>query len=287
MTPDGAFERALRAAARRAALLVAVDFDGTIAPLVADRDAAAVLPAAAAALARLARQPGTTVAVVTGRGRDDAERRLGPLAAVVAVVGSHGAEDGPAEDGAPAVPPSWPARLAAMAHGAAAGLAGVDVESKPFGVALHHRRAARSDAARAVHRLRRGLRALRAAPDAPAIAVLRGHRVVELTWSTADKGWALARLRRAAGADAVVFLGDDRTDERAFATLGLADVGVKVGAGATAARWRVDGPAAAAALLCWLADARAAAVARASDGHHAGPAGAGRPQRPAGAGRRA
>ena len=56
-------------------------------------------------------------------------------------------------------------------------------------------------------------------------------------------------LRDALGADAVVYFGDDVTDEDVFTVLTPTDVGVKVGEGATAARYRVEGPEQAAEAL--------------------------------------
>ena len=71
-----------------------------------------------------------------------------------------------------------------------------------------------------------------------------GKAVLEFAVVTTNKGSAIDVLRERDDATAVVFLGDDVTDEKAFAALtGAEDVSVKVGDGATAARFRVDGPA--------------------------------------------
>lgn len=258
MTAGSPLDDALASAAGAAVLLVAVDFDGTIAPLVVDRDAATPLPAAAAALADLAALPRTTVAVISGRARDDLRARLGGLAAHVLMVGSHGAETATADGADAALGWPWQRRLVEVARAAAGELPAVDVEEKPHGVALHYRRADRGDAARAICRLRRGVRGLRAADGAPPIGVLRGHRVVELTLATVDKGDAIDVLR--AAADVVVFAGDDRTDERAFTALRTGDVGIKVGRGATRAGWRLADPAATAAMLSRLAALRRRAL---------------------------
>ena len=86
------------------------------------------------------------------------------------------------------------------------------------------------------------------------VDVLRGKDVVELAVLDVDKGSALADLRAQVGAAGLLYAGDDVTDERAFAALGPDDVTVKVGDGATAARFRVPAPAEVAAALHRLAD---------------------------------
>ena len=72
--------------------------------------------------------------------------------------------------------------------------------------------------------------------------VTHGKQVVELAVVETSKGIALQRLRAMLAADAVLYVGDDVTDETAFAVLGPTDVGVKVGPGETLATYRIDGP---------------------------------------------
>ncbi|MBF6841901.1 trehalose-phosphatase, partial [Acinetobacter baumannii] len=74
-------------------LLVVSDFDGTLAGIVPDPSAVPVHRGGLGALARLAGLPGTTVAILSGRGREDL-RRVCPLRAPVVLAGSHGAESG-------------------------------------------------------------------------------------------------------------------------------------------------------------------------------------------------
>ena len=71
-----------------------------------------------------------------------------------------------------------------------------------------------------------------------------------------DKGEAIDILREQHDASAVVYFGDDVTDEKAFRRLRESDVGVKVGPGDTAARYRVDTPEDVAAALKYLLDER-------------------------------
>ena len=63
--------------------------------------------------------------------------------------------------------------------------------------------------------------------------------VIELSLVDTDKGAALTRIRQQIGAEGTLFIGDDLTDEDAFAVLGGPDVGVKVGPGPTTAGFRV------------------------------------------------
>src|SRR6185369_10159921 len=131
-TPDG--ERALAEVMQRHPVL-AFDFDGTLAPIVARPDEAHVPQPVAHGLSQLAQQ--LPVAVVTGRSVADVRTRLG--FAPRWVVGNHGAED-------PDVgPPSAASQaLDALRHRIAAECealvdAGVEVEDKQYSLALHYR----------------------------------------------------------------------------------------------------------------------------------------------------
>jgi hypothetical protein len=90
------------------------------------------------------------------------------------------------------------------------------------------------------------------------VSVTEGKSVIELAVIATDKGHALDVLRHEAGASAAVFVGDDVTDERAFVRLAGPDVGIKVGAGPSAAGFRVSDPAAVATVLALLVEERRA-----------------------------
>jgi trehalose-phosphatase len=91
--------------------------------------------------------------------------------------------------------------------------------------------------------------ALSAMAEVPGVHVTRGKEVVEVAVTKASKGAAIGRLRDHLGAAAVLYLGDDVTDETVFELLGPHDVGVKVGDGQTAAGHRIADPAAVRDLL--------------------------------------
>jgi trehalose 6-phosphate phosphatase len=103
----------------------------------------------------------------------------------------------------------------------------------------------------------RVLDAVRAGPAAwDGIEATPGKEVLDLSVTRMDKGAALDLLREQVEADAVLFAGDDVTDETAFARLRPSDVGVKVGPGETRAEHRVPGPPEMASLLKLLVTAR-------------------------------
>lgn len=246
----------LRAAARRSArsrhLLVCSDFDGTLAPIVTDPAAARALPEGTAALLALAELPETTVAVISGRALQDLAILTG-LPDTIRLVGSHGAEFDTgvitALD-APAV--RLRTVLLQQVRDLTDGVPGVQLEEKPASVAVHVRRASRPDAESV-------LAALRGGPaQAPGVYATAGHEVLELAVVDSGKGHAIDVLRHECGATAVVFVGDDVTDEHAFARLSDSDLAVKVGPAPSVATFRVPDPAAVARLLALLAAERSA-----------------------------
>lgn len=230
-------------------LLVALDFDGVLSPLVPVPSDARPLPAAVDAIRTLAGLPDTTVALVSGRGVADLAAVSG-VGAPVVLVGSHGAELG---DGGTVLDDAQRAGLDELVnelHQLVDGQPGVTLERKPAGIAVHVRNAERAVATRV-------LDAVRAGPAArPGVEVTPGKEVLDLAVLRVNKGIAIDALRERHHADAVFFAGDDVTDETAFARLRPGDVGVKVGTGETAAGFRVEAPTDMAALLGELAAAR-------------------------------
>jgi trehalose 6-phosphate phosphatase len=244
--------------------LIAVDFDGTLAPIVDDPAAARATPAATAALARLAGLAGT-VAIITGRPAADAARFAGVTAVPgVIVLGHYGLQRW--ERGrlsSPEPPPGLArARTELAAVLAAAGSDdGTFIEDKGDALAVHTRRAGQPQAE--LDRLRRPLAELAVRTG---LALEPGRLVLELRPPGADKGAAIRDLAAERKPSAILFCGDDLGDRPAFAavrqlrgegTPGLAvcSGSAEVPALAGEADLVVDGPDGVAAMLAGLADA--------------------------------
>lgn len=227
--------------------LVALDFDGTLAPLVDDPRDARMRENTRALLRVMA--PLYPCAVVSGRARADVATRVED-ASLVAVVGNHGAEGGSA-----APPADLRARVLAWANTLRQGLRGddVEVEDKGFTVAVHYRRA--RDRAEARGRI------VHLASTLSGARVFGGHAVVNVAPTGAPtKGDAIARLAAEWPAHPVVYVGDDDTDEDAFRSP-LVTHPVRVGRSErSAARYYVDDQADVDRLLWALVAARAGAA---------------------------
>ncbi|MGL4340331.1 MAG: trehalose-phosphatase [Rhodoglobus sp.] len=245
---------ALRELARVKRLLVALDFDGTLAPEVDDPEKAAALPEARAAVLRLLAMPHTRVALVSGRAIASLEH-VADLPDTALLVGSHGIEirlDSP--DDHLALNASEQAGVDVLNIILTEVVDSVDqvwLESKPAGFALHTRLAT-DDHSRIAHLVARS----EVGAEMNEVTVREGKNVLEFSVRSTTKGEAVEHLRNYTKADAVFYAGDDSTDEDAFAALNADDLGLKSGAGTTLAHFRVPGPAQVARTLALLADLR-------------------------------
>ena len=237
MTPslETSLESALRELARVPTLLVALDFDGVLAPIVQDPSTSRPLPGSATAVRALADLPATTVAMLSGRALHDL-RTVSGFAAPVRLVGSHGGEF---DDGALELTDAQrdlKDQLSAAVRQVVDGEPAARLENKPAAIVVHVRGAEPAVAERILDAVRTGPAQL------PGVESTEGKAVLEMAVVQVSKGAAIDTLRGRLGADAVLFVGDDVTDETAFARLRPGDVGVKVGDGDTAAEYRVSSP---------------------------------------------
>jgi trehalose 6-phosphate phosphatase len=97
--------------------------------------------------------------------------------------------------------------------------------------------------------------------DRKGVFLKDGKRVLETSVVNTSKGEGVTFLRQISGASAVLFAGDDTTDEDALARLEPGDVGIKVGLDFTQAQYRVEAPVHVAEMLEVLLQERSLAVA--------------------------
>ncbi len=255
----GTVDAALTALATTPRLVVALDFDGTASPLVAEPMAARALPEVTEQLDRLSALPDTLIAFVSGRSMHDL-RIITEHSddSAVALAGSHGAQYwfpgiGEAEATGEATDEGARAALWEAAKPIIARFEGAEFEPKTFGMGVHTRQAT-PEVEAAVFAEIDALVAERF----PHWRRRSGHRVLEFSSRNEGKDAAMRVLREHFDATAILFAGDDVTDEDAMRVLQDGDLGVRVGPGESAAALRVENPQQIAELLGQVAAERAA-----------------------------
>lgn len=194
----------MRLAGRRT--LCAFDFDGTLSPIVARPDRAGMRARTSMLLGSLARI--YPCVIVSGRARADLLGKLGGVP-VARVIGNHGAETEIVAHSSRRVVQRWKPAL----EGELGSVPGVWVEDKGLSLAVHYRQSPQKAEAR-----RRILAASRLLKH---VRVFGGKQVVNLVIDRApDKGVAVAAERDRLACEWVLYVGDDDTDEDAFALEG-------------------------------------------------------------------
>lgn len=232
-------------------VLLAFDYDGVLAPLVKKPSGACMRPRTRALLARLIRH--YPVAVVSGRAWKDVATFLDGLRPTI--VGNHGFELGrPARVPASTLRRvrSWRRRL----ERALAGVEGVTFEDKRSTLAVHY------SLSRAWRRAERAV--YEAANQLHGTRLIPGKKVLNvLPHGSPSKGDAVRALVAQLGCEGAVYVGDDVTDEDAFAVGAPLVFGVHVGKGPSLAPWRVAEQRDVDRLLQVLIEARAGRRGRA------------------------
>jgi len=214
----------------RRPLLIVSDFDGTLSPIVLEPTAARIVPAARAALRRLARlaeerPERVRVVVLSGRAARDVAGRV--RVGGVAYHGNHGIEAGTLarrgraeqlEVASDAVLEPFVPGATALGRAVARELGSppwLFVEDKGPSVAFHFRQAPDPERARAA--LLEAITAVETEVGDHGLAAIDGRRVIEFRPAEAGgKGTAVERLIERERPGAVLVMGDDRTDAEAF-----------------------------------------------------------------------
>lgn len=225
-------------------ILVALDFDGTLSPLVNRPEEARPSADAARVFEELSRQHGVRTAVVSGRNLDSLTE-VYPVPRPENLIGSHGAErrvpsvtsQSPEQPELTETQRTSLTELTARLSEIAQRHEGVNLEYKPTATVLHVRQAASVEVADAA--LAEGQQALAHLPE---LRLMAGKSVLEASVHSGNKGQALQWLREVLDVDALLFIGDDVTDEDGFRILNREDLGIKVGDGPTLAAHRIATP---------------------------------------------
>lgn len=224
---------ALQSFASAGPVIIALDYDGVLAPIVTDRDQARPSSASMDAVGQLHAVDDVQVALVSGRSLSDLRRLAQPPAGLV-LFASHGAEVSGVDLALSADQVALRHRIVETLSDAVRDFPQCEVEVKPIGAVLHTRRADRQDALGATAAARAAL------ADLPGVHIQGGKEVLDVRVTSTTKGDALNTLRTAN--QRVLFIGDDVTDEDGFAVLNdeIGDVSIKVGDGTTKAMFRID-----------------------------------------------
>jgi trehalose 6-phosphate phosphatase len=240
---------ALRAAPK---ILLFLDFDGTLAPIVDDPSLADMPAETREALVRLASNPRFLVAIISGRGLADLRTRVGLKNLIYA--GNHGLEiSGP---GIEFIEPVAAERLKALGElsrhlrARLNDIRGVEVENKVLSASVHFRRAP----AASLPEIRQAVDDAVVFEDNP-FEITEGRKVLEIRprvgW---DKGNAVRWIQQASGHPEALplYIGDDSTDEDAF--LALPDgITISVGkARETSAQYFLERQESVPEFLLWL-----------------------------------
>lgn len=239
LTPLAEVERAVKAMVAAPNLLLLLDYDGTLTPIVATPDLARPDDEILALLAKVAAKPGVELHVVSGRSRDTLGEWLGNLS--IGLHAEHGfwsRAPGGEWKGRETLPDSWRGRARDILNDFAERTPGSLVEEKKSGLAWHYRMCDPEFGAFQANELRVHLSAL--LTNAP-VELLSGDKVVELRPHGSNKGRvAQALMKQAKPGVLVAAFGDDVTDEDLFAALPEEALSFHLGPSPSRAKLRLD-----------------------------------------------
>jgi len=238
--------------ARAVHLLLFLDFDGTLAPIVPQPGLAELPDPTREILNELAALPAITISIVSGRSLQNIKRRVGIPGLIYA--GNHGLEiegGGVAFEHPAAVELFAAVRAVTGWISACAGaFPGIEIESKGLTTSVHYRQASRPIRVALESSLRKVI-----PPDDPRIELREGKMVHEILprvpWG---KGHAVVWIRDQLGKSGAlpIVVGDDMTDENAFTAFDDAITICVDPRRPTAASYRLESPDDVRAFLEWV-----------------------------------
>jgi trehalose 6-phosphate synthase/phosphatase len=219
--------------------LFLLDYDGTLVNFKTNADHAIPTEQLRSSLEQLAGDKENQVVIVSGRDRKSLDRMLGDLP--ISFVAEHGFffKDLGGEWFSPIEKSTaWKHLVHRFMRSAAAGRPGVHIEEKVSSLVWHYDGAG-SGAAEAATELRRKL-----LPEIKNLGLkaVPGRKILEVRVADVNKGLAAKRWLDKDEWDFIFAAGDDTTDEDMFAAMPEAAISIKIGAGETVAKKRLETP---------------------------------------------
>ncbi len=217
--------------------LLMLDYDGTLMGFHADPQAVSPDPELLELLDVLAKAEGNTLIINSGRDHITLEKWLGHLGTDMAA--EHGVWQRRKGEWhqAPGMTNAWKERVMEVLDGMVERTPGSFIEEKEYSLAWHYRKADKELGAKRVREFREVLSYLTSNLD---LQVLEGHKVVEIKNAGVNKGKAAASWVAENDFDFAITIGDDHTDEDTFKAMPEGAYTIKVGQGATEARYQVS-----------------------------------------------
>jgi trehalose 6-phosphate synthase/phosphatase len=234
--------------------LLLLDYDGTLAPFSSKPVEATPGAKLLRLLEKFTKNPGNEVVLISGRDKDTLEKWFGGLN--VGLVAEHGAwikEKGGGWETIETLTSEWKEEVYPILESWVDRTPGSFIEEKEFSLVWHYRKA---DPRLGELRARELINNLSNTIANLNLQVLEGSKVVEVKNTDINKGRAALRWISREEWDFILALGDDWTDEDTFKVLPSTAWSIKVGFGASAARFSLSSPSKATSLLRKMARRR-------------------------------
>ena len=218
--------------------LLALDYDGTLVPIDQTPELAQPTVATYDLLGKLARQPGTCVAVISGRDRETLDGWFGPMD--VSLIAEHGAwirNKGTEWKTVASITLEWKDAILPLLERYVDRLPGSFIEVKDYSLTWHYRRAETELSALRSMELMGDLIEYTANMN---LKVLQGSKVIEVRHGSVDKGSALFNMVGDERYDFILAIGDDWTDEDLFSALPETAYTMRVGLATSLARFHLE-----------------------------------------------
>jgi trehalose 6-phosphate synthase/phosphatase len=220
--------------------LFLLDYDGTLVPFSATPVEAMPRSRLLGLIEKLTKDSRTEVVLISGRDKDTLERWFGRLN--VGLVAEHGVwikEKGGGWEMIETLTNEWKKEVYPILESWVDRTPGSFIEEKEFSLVWHYRKANPELGELRARELINNLTNITANLN---LQVLEGSKVVEVKNTEINKGRAALRWLSKGEWDFILALGDDWTDEDTFKVLPSTAWSIKVGAGASAARFSLSSP---------------------------------------------